>query len=603
MALVLLLAGIGCYYLGAVLTSRNRNRFSRQARGFHQMQAEAFLAGRLSLAVEPAPALLALPDPYDPAANPPYRVHDLSLYRGKYYLYWGPAPALVWFAPFRALTGFHFSENMATALFCWGGVVLSCLLLVRLWRRYLPQTPFWMVLAAGAALGVSNAAPWVLRRTAVYELSIAAAYLLTMAALYCLAGAGPLEDLPDRRLLGAGMLVAVAVATRLSAVGGAVMLAVVAWRLRGARRAALLFVPLLLCLGLLALYNRLRFDAWTESGLHYQLAASPMRHFVLFNPARIPVALYHYFLAPGRWTTEFPFLRVAPSTAPWRGPEFYYEPVAGLLRYVPFLNLLWLGPWLWRRAPELSWILIMTVGTALAQAILVSAAVGVAMRYELDFAGLLLLAAVLVWFYLDRRRPLLRPLALGALLGGMLAHAAFGLVGWDDSLRVVNPRIWSALRAPFAPVERALAPWAAGRYGPLRLRVEFARGEPGRCEPLVATGTTSEADLLAVRYGEPGRAAFGFVHLGGSGAWSDPVRVEAGRPYELRVHMGSLYPAGDRRYRLLLDGREVLSGEAEFYQSRREQVVVGSNYVATPRCGSEFRGRILEVLYDRNDDR
>lgn len=152
MALGSLLALTGCYYLGTVLTSRHRNRFSREARGYHQMQAEAFLAGRLSLAVKPAPELLALPDSYDPAANAPYRVHDLSLYRGKYYMYWGPAPALLWFAPFRILTGFHFSENMATALFCWGWVALSCLLLVRWRQQYLPQTPFWMVLAAGAAL-------------------------------------------------------------------------------------------------------------------------------------------------------------------------------------------------------------------------------------------------------------------------------------------------------------------------------------------------------------------------------------------------------------------------------------------------------------------
>ena len=30
LALVLLLAATGCYYLGTVLTSRNRNRFSRR---------------------------------------------------------------------------------------------------------------------------------------------------------------------------------------------------------------------------------------------------------------------------------------------------------------------------------------------------------------------------------------------------------------------------------------------------------------------------------------------------------------------------------------------------------------------------------------------
>ena len=49
-------------------------------------------------------------------------------------------------------------------------------------------------------------------------------------------------------------------------------------------------------------------------------------------------------------------------------------------------------------------------------------------------------------------------------------------------------------------------------------------------------------------------------------------------------------------------GREVLAGEADFYESRREPVVVGKNYIACQHCGPEFRGRILEVFYNRSDD-
>jgi hypothetical protein len=55
--------------------------------------AEAFLHGQVSLLVKPSPQLLALPDPYDPYANIRYKIHDLSLYEGNYYLPWGPVPA------------------------------------------------------------------------------------------------------------------------------------------------------------------------------------------------------------------------------------------------------------------------------------------------------------------------------------------------------------------------------------------------------------------------------------------------------------------------------------------------------------------------------
>src|SRR5262249_45010424 len=56
---------------------------------------EAFLHGQTSLLERPAPELLALPNPYDCEANRPYRLHDRSLYQGRYYLYWGPVPALL----------------------------------------------------------------------------------------------------------------------------------------------------------------------------------------------------------------------------------------------------------------------------------------------------------------------------------------------------------------------------------------------------------------------------------------------------------------------------------------------------------------------------
>jgi hypothetical protein len=51
----------------------------------------------------PAPEISALPDPYDSVANGPYRLHDASFYKGRYYLYFGPVPAVVLFLPFSLL--------------------------------------------------------------------------------------------------------------------------------------------------------------------------------------------------------------------------------------------------------------------------------------------------------------------------------------------------------------------------------------------------------------------------------------------------------------------------------------------------------------------
>src|SRR5512138_3165578 len=58
--------------------------------------AASFRHGQLALAEKPDPALLALPDPYDPVARAdiPYP-RDLSLFEGRFYAYFGPVPALI----------------------------------------------------------------------------------------------------------------------------------------------------------------------------------------------------------------------------------------------------------------------------------------------------------------------------------------------------------------------------------------------------------------------------------------------------------------------------------------------------------------------------
>src|SRR5688572_9015456 len=56
---------------------------------YYGQLTDALLRGQLHLIEAPDPRLLALPDPYDPVANKPFRYHDAALYDGKYYLYWG----------------------------------------------------------------------------------------------------------------------------------------------------------------------------------------------------------------------------------------------------------------------------------------------------------------------------------------------------------------------------------------------------------------------------------------------------------------------------------------------------------------------------------
>mgnify|MGYP003341686041 CR=1 FL=1 len=61
--------------------------------------ARGFLRGQLDLDLVPDPALTAAANPYDPALRPKvWYPHDASLFNGKFYAYFGPAPAVLAYA-------------------------------------------------------------------------------------------------------------------------------------------------------------------------------------------------------------------------------------------------------------------------------------------------------------------------------------------------------------------------------------------------------------------------------------------------------------------------------------------------------------------------
>jgi len=172
---------------------------------YYNSLVQGFRAGQLSLKKEAPPGLRQLADPYDPAANAPYRyasgTADLSYYKGRFYLYWGVTPALVLFWPYVALTGHYLLHKDAVVIFCAVGFLASVGLLRGLWRRYFAEVGVGVVVACALTLGLATGVPVMLPRAEVYEVAISCGYMLTMLALGALWCA--LHE-PERRVSVAG---------------------------------------------------------------------------------------------------------------------------------------------------------------------------------------------------------------------------------------------------------------------------------------------------------------------------------------------------------------------------------------------------------------
>ena len=133
---------------------------------YYNLLVRGFCAGHLSLQKEVPPGLAQLADPYDSTANAPYRLmpnrlHDLSYYKGRLYLYHGVTPALILFWPFAALTGRYLLHRQAVAIFCAVGFLASTGLLYALWRRYFAEVSAVVVTACAVALGLATGASTV----------------------------------------------------------------------------------------------------------------------------------------------------------------------------------------------------------------------------------------------------------------------------------------------------------------------------------------------------------------------------------------------------------------------------------------------------------
>jgi hypothetical protein len=314
--------------------------------------ATGFLHGELSFLVRPRPELLALADPYDPKTNVLYRWHDAVLYKGRYYLYWGPVPALL-IAAVSGAAGDRtpvMGDQYLVLCFVLGTTLLAAVLISQIKTRFFPRQPVWSAAIPILSLGLGTPALYMLARSAVYEAAISGGQFFLMAGLVAawFALRGPRTRLSLLTLAGACWIFSAGTRVSLPPAIAAVT-ALTAWFLwrRDKRLAPLcaLITPLVLGAAGLAWYNYARFGSLTEFGWHYQLQAldqrkMPASQFVSLH-FLLPNFLFYFFNTP-HWMNSFPYL-LAVSDQSWMSKalglyrRYRVEEVVGLAWSQPFL--------------------------------------------------------------------------------------------------------------------------------------------------------------------------------------------------------------------------------------------------------------------------
>ena len=524
---------------------------------YYPLQVEGWLQGRLDLPMPVPPGLVALPDPHDPKANATYRfgengLHDLTLFNGRLYMYWGPTPALIAFLPWRLLTHTALPTPWAAWLFVFGGWLASATLLVRLARRCFPDVGTTAMFGTLLALAVCNWGVVVLRRGDVYETAIAAGYFFVAAAWCCLAEC-LWADGPRRaaRLTAAGVAFGFAIGARPNLVVGAgvLLIPLLTGRRQGHRwtHAAGALLQVAAAGTTLMLLNYLRFENPFDFGQHNQLAGVPLDHAALFSPTYALFNARTYLFSLPRWGEFFPFIfppanHVLPMG--YMGTEGAY----GLFTSLPFLTLgaaVWFGR-VERRVIALAAMLLVSFVSAF---VVLLGFLGAATRYELELApALALLAAIGVLAWEQRVATERRPRRVGRAVWGaalLVSVATAMCASWryDTLFAITEPATYTRLaRATnLAAVKLGLTPANALRA--IELEVKFpAHPTPDHGpEVLLSTGADGNHDAIVVDYPTPDTLRIGLAHATQK-KFLPPVAIDRNTTHRVHIELGSFLP-------------------------------------------------------------
>ena len=376
----------------------------------YNLLARGLLSGHLYVAREVPPALAALQDPYDPQSNgvfrddPRYRLHDFSYYRGRLYLYFGAAPALLVFLPWHLLTGGWLHHWAAVVLLCSAGVLVNLSLVGAVRRREFPRAPPWTAAACVLVLGFGSYAPLLAARADMWEIPIAMGYLSMSVALRCLWEALENPERPARWIALASAAVGVAFASRPTMLPGAAILLVpfLNAEVRASARAwAGAVLPLALCGAAVAAYNALRFGSPFEFGQHYQMSAGREGELHHFSASYLPENLRLYLFQGVDWSPLFPYAHepaVGPLHARLPVNHGDVEHISGVLVHAPILWAALAVPALARArglGRSLALVAVAAAWTSLSSLLFLGFYFGVCSRYQVEFApALALLASV-----------------------------------------------------------------------------------------------------------------------------------------------------------------------------------------------------------------
>lgn len=433
--------------------------------------AQAFIKHQLYLKDEPSDVLKNMDNPYDRAErqrimtenNSSYR-WDHAYYNGKYYVYFGALPVLVYYLPYRLIKGAEFHTMAGVYINVVVFIIFVFMLMRKIADKWFKDIPFINLIMLSEVFAASSGVVFALRKADLYAMPITMALALVVMGLYFWIGAFDCKmKLSCVLYLAAGSLcMALVSGCRPQFLVSSFLAVPLFWNKvfkerklfskKSVAQTAAFVIPYIIVAAVVMWYNYERFGSVFDFGANYNLTTNDMTRRG-FNLGRLPLGLFAYFIQLPVTYAKFPFITGTNMANCYMGTTINEMMLGGIIATQPVLWLLVCTRSLKDRLKQKG--LFALVVCSVAFSVVVAAAdtemAGILYRYYMDYSYLMLLPAVIVALTLcegsDNKRLLF---AVAALSFACLCYDWTMLfVQGDYSHDSSNPNFYYAITSAF----------------------------------------------------------------------------------------------------------------------------------------------------------
>lgn len=378
--------------------------------------AEAILDGHFYLNDTPQASLIMLDNPYDPDMrrtavnnNGESFKWDTAYRNGRYYVYFGIVPCLMYYLPLKAM-GIELSNKYFIMAVVSIIIIFGYLLLYEINRRWFKNISFLAHLMLSIIFVNSTGIILATRAMDLYHVPIMAAMMFLIMTMYFWIKALPEKEkgtLKGKYLTIGSITMALVAGCRPQLLLMAFISVPLFWDYvfkqrtlfskTSVRKTVGFMLPFVIFGAFMMFYNYARFGSVFDFGQNYNLTVMDMtaEH---FNIEKIPLGLFTYFLQLPGTSVIFPYIHYAGTYTQFMGNYVREEVTGGMFIHHIILFFLIMTTKVkdLLKEKKLLWIVCMLLGISLIVCMLDFNTGGIVERYRTDFTWQIFLAAIIV---------------------------------------------------------------------------------------------------------------------------------------------------------------------------------------------------------------